>query len=72
MRTKREWLNHRNQYSLIRKTDKGDNFLHYSMIDLDGYKILTENQLMELELLEINQGFRFKSIIPRKEISNMK
>ncbi len=35
-----------------------DIFVHYSAIELDGYKTLKENQLVEFKLIETSKGFQ--------------
>lgn len=72
MRAKKERIHHKDKYSLISKINEGDNFSHYSTIELDGDRILMENQLIELGFLEISKELKFEDITSHIKISNIK
>ena len=45
-------------YGFIGFRENEDIFVHYSAIELDGYKTLKENQLVEFKLIETSKGFQ--------------
>ena len=47
-----------NGYGGRGSTEKEDILVHYSAIELDGYKTLKENQLVEFKLIETSKGFQ--------------
>ena len=51
-------FNNDNGYGFIGFRENEDIFVHYSAIELDGYKTLKENQLVEFKLIETSKGFQ--------------
>ncbi len=45
----------------------GDIFVHYSEIQKDGYKSLTQGQDVEFELADTPKGFQAKNVAPLQE-----
>ena len=41
-----KWFNNEKGYGFIEYNDNEDVFVHYSVIDLDGYKTLSEGDLV--------------------------
>ena len=58
MESKVKWFNNTKGYGFIEYTDTEDIFVHYSAIDSDGYKTLSENQLVEFKLIETSKGYQ--------------
>ena len=52
-----KWFNSAKGFGFIAPTEEGDDvFAHYSEIDMDGYKTLTEGQEVEYELEDGPKG----------------
>ena len=54
-------------YGFIEGEHDEDIFVHYSAIKQDGYKSLSEGQMVEYELLETEKGLQAINV---KEVSN--
>ena len=52
MRGHVKWFNNDKGYGFIDYKQNEDIFVHYSAIELDGYKTLSEGQLVEFKLIE--------------------
>lgn len=72
MRGRVKWFNNEKGYGFIEYTDKEDIFVHYSAIKQEGYKTLSEGQLVEFELLETGKGFQALDVTIVKELSATK
>ena len=46
-----KWFNNEKGYGFIDFKENEDIFVHYSAIELDGYKTLSEDQLVEFKLV---------------------
>ena len=53
-----KWFNNEKGFGFIEYDDKEDIFVHYSAIELDGYKTLNEGQLVEFKLIETSKGYQ--------------
>lgn len=62
-----KWFNNEKGYGFIEYTDKEDIFVHYSAIELDGYKTLSEGDLVHYELLRTDKGLQAKKVL---QVSN--
>ncbi len=62
-----KWFNNEKGYGFIEGENDEDIFVHYSAIKQDGYKSLSEGQIVEYELLETEKGLQAINV---KEISN--
>ena len=51
-------FNNEKGYGFIDFRENEDIFVHYSAIELDGYKTLSENQLVEFKLIETSKGYQ--------------
>lgn len=51
-----KWFNETKGYGFITKEDGGDVFVHYSEIQTDGFKTLTEGQKVNFEIVEGPKG----------------
>jgi len=45
-----KWFNDKKGYGFIETQDQGDVFVHYSAIDADGFRSLTEGQAVSFEV----------------------
>lgn len=62
-----KWFNNEKGYGFIGFRENEDIFVHYSAIQLEGYKTLTENQLVEFRLIETSKGFQATNVKLLKE-----
>ena len=62
-----KWFNNEKGYGFIEGEHDEDIFVHYSAIKQDGYKSLSEGQMVESELLETEKGLQAINV---KEVSN--
>ena len=62
-----KWFNNEKGYGFIEGNLDEDIFVHYSSIKQEGYKSLSEGQIVEYELLKTDKGLQAKNV---KEVSN--
>ena len=62
-----KWFNNEKGYGFIEGEHDEDIFVHYSAIKQDGYKSLSEGQMVEYELLETEKELQAINV---KEVSN--
>ena len=53
-----KWFNNEKGYGFIEYKDNQDVFVHYSAIQTDGYKNLSEGQLVSFNLIETVKGLQ--------------
>lgn len=58
MRGTVKWFNNEKGYGFINYKPGEDLFVHYSAIDMEGYKTLKEDDLVEFELIETEKGLQ--------------
>ena len=58
-----KWFNDEKGYGFIQYTDEEDIFVHYSAIDIDGYKTLSEGDIVSYELLKTDKGLQAKKVL---------
>jgi CspA family cold shock protein len=51
-----KWFNNAKGYGFIGREDEPDVFVHYSAIQLDGYKTLNEGDEVEFDIVEGQKG----------------
>ena len=51
-----KWFNNEKGYGFIAQEAGEDVFVHYSQIESDGYRSLTEGQRVEFEVTQGNKG----------------
>ena len=59
-----KWFNPSKGYGFIGREDSEDVFVHYSSIQMDGYRVLKQGQIVEFEVEEGPKGVQAKSVIP--------
>lgn len=58
-----KWFNDEKGYGFIEYTGNEDIFVHYSSIELDGYKTLSEGDLVSYELFETAKGLQARKVL---------
>ena len=58
-----KWFNNEKGYGFIEYTTGDDIFVHYSAIKQDGYKTLSEGQLVNFELVETPKGLQAANVM---------
>ena len=61
------WFNNEKGYGFIEYKENEDIFVHYSAIENDGYKTLSEGQYVEFNLVETSKGYQAVDVTPIKE-----
>ncbi len=51
-----KWFNAEKGYGFISTESEGDVFVHFSALQMDGYKALNEGQNVEFEIVEGEKG----------------
>ena len=51
-----KWFNNAKGFGFLGRTDGPDVFVHYSSIQLDGYKSLKEGDQVEFDIIQGTQG----------------
>lgn len=62
-----KWFNNEKGYGFIEYKENEDVFIHYSTIQTEGYKTLTEGQYVEFELVSTPKGYQALNVCPIKE-----
>ena len=57
-----KWFNAAKGYGFIQRENGEDVFVHFSAIQMDGYKTLNEGQLVEFEVRQGPKGFQAESV----------
>lgn len=72
MRGRVKWFNNERGYGFIDYKENEDIFVHYSAINQDGFKTLTEGQYVEFNLLETAKGYQALDVVVIKETTTVK
>ena len=67
-----KWFNNEKGYGFIEFRENEDIFVHYSAIEIDGYKTLSEGQLVEFKLVETSKGYQAINVKLVKETTTEK
>ena len=59
-----KWFNAEKGYGFISKDGGEDVFVHFSAINIDGYKTLTEGQRVSFETTEGSRGIQAANVRP--------
>ena len=62
-----KWFNNDKGYGFIGFRENEDIFVHYSTININGYKTLSEGDYVEFTLLETSKGYQAIDVTPIKE-----
>lgn len=58
-----KWFNNEKGYGFIDYVDGEDIFVHYSNIRQDGFKTLTEGQMVQFELIRTDKGLQAINVV---------
>lgn len=72
MRGRVKWFNNEKGYGFIEYTENEDIFVHYSAIRQDGYKTLSEGQVVDFTLVETAKGYQAINIEVAEELQATK
>ena len=59
-----KWFNDAKGYGFIKQEDGADVFVHYSVIEVEGFQALEENQEVEYEYSEGPRGLQATRVVP--------
>lgn len=62
-RGKVKWFNENKGYGFIEQDDGPDVFVHYSVIEGDGFRTLSEGQEVEFEMREGDKGLQASRVL---------
>jgi CspA family cold shock protein len=68
-RGKVKWFNDAKGYGFVEHTSGRDVFIHYSVIESDGYKTLKDGELIDYDLIEGDKGLHAKKV--RRVVTNL-
>src|SRR5476649_420911 len=57
-----KWFNASKGYGFIQRQSGEDVFVHFSAIQMDGYKTLNEGQMVEFEVKQGPKGYQAESV----------
>ncbi|MFC1859352.1 cold-shock protein [Thermodesulfobacteriota bacterium] len=57
-----KWFNNKKGYGFINQEEGGDIFVHYSSIEMTGYKTLNQGEDVMFEIEESDRGPEAKSV----------
>ncbi|MDD3840046.1 MAG: cold-shock protein [Clostridia bacterium] len=57
-----KWFNSKKGFGFIEREDGDDVFVHYSAIDMDGFKVLQEGQEVEFDIVEGEKGLQAANV----------
>ena len=66
MTGKVKWFNAEKGYGFIEREDGGDVFVHFSAIQVEGYKTLEDGQTVEFYVVEGSPGEQAANVRPVK------
>ena len=58
-----KWFNNEKGYGFIDNSTGEDIFVHYSAIKQDGYKTLSEGQMVDFDLIETTKGLQAVNVV---------
>ena len=58
-----KWFNNEKGFGFIEYKPNQDVFVHYSAINMEGYKTLNEGELVEFDLYQSERGMQAKHVV---------
>lgn len=68
MKSRVKWFNNERGFGFLEYNDTEDIFVHYSAINMKGYKTLAEGESVEFELIRTNKGLQAKNVVSLSSI----
>jgi len=62
-RGKVKWFNDAKGYGFIEQDDGEDVFVHFSVIDMDGFKTLTDGSEVQFEVIQGDKGLQATKVV---------
>ena len=62
-----KWFNNEKGFGFLGRKDGPDVFVHYSAIELDGYKSLSEGDEVEFDIIQGSQGPQADKVVRVKQ-----
>ena len=59
-----KWFNNEKGYGFIEYSNTEDIFVHYSAIRIEGYKSLSEGDVVNFDLIETSKGLQAQNVVP--------
>ncbi len=63
MKSRVKWFNNERGFGFLEYNNAEDIFVHYSAINMKGYKTLAEGENVEFELIRTNKGLQAKNVV---------
>ena len=63
-----KWFNNEKGYGFIEFKEDEDIFVHYSAIEAEGYKTLSEGQIVEFDLIETAKGLQAINVLAESNV----
>ena len=63
MKSRVKWFNNERGFGFLEYNDTEDIFVHYSAINMKGYKTLAEGESVVFELIRTNKGLQAKNVV---------
>ena len=57
-----KWFSNEKGYGFIEREEGDDVFVHFSAINMEGYKTLTEGQRVEFEIIQGDKGLQAANV----------
>ncbi len=64
MKGKVKWFNNEKGYGFIEVDNLADIFVHYPVIQKDGYKTLSEGDIVNFKLIQTPKGLQAQDVSP--------
>ncbi|MBI3949466.1 MAG: cold shock domain-containing protein [Acidobacteria bacterium] len=62
-----KWFSDRKGYGFIERSNGEDVFIHFSAIQADGFRSLTEGDLVSFDLVETPKGWQASNVVKTRE-----
>jgi CspA family cold shock protein len=59
-----KWFSNEKGYGFIEREEGEDLFVHFSEIQVDGYKTLNQGQPVEFEIAQSDKGLQASRVVP--------
>ena len=66
-----KWFNNEKGFGFIELEANKDVFIHYSNIEMNGYKSLKEGDIVTYELVETDKGLQAHKVCPVKQVETV-